>query len=319
MRLDELAHVRSVPHPDRRATRAARRSARGGARAARHIPSHSPDHHSTLSPPHVGGNVGLVGALEWVSNGIDAAVEGSGGALVGVGMDPEGIDTNPAYWAYLLATTWGRGRGGSLGVQPAGWLADYGVRRCGREDARVREAYSGLHETVFNPSQPDFEHHLVYCGTAYPLKGGGNSWDKETDMLRPLYSSSALANVWSLLLAVAPTCDAPVTYDLIDVAREYLSLFPCVAAHDALNSATSQSALAAANASVVGVLSDLDSLLGSALGFLTGTFIRDARALGAAAGATPGDLDLLEWNARSQISTWYPSPPTPTNHLYDCK
>ena len=262
--------------------------------------------------------MGLTGALEWVANGIDAAVEGSNGALVGIGMDPEGIDTMPMYWDFVLATTWGRGTGGSLGVAPADWLADYGVRRCGHEDSRVREAYSALHETVFNPLQPNFEHHLVYCGTAYPLRGGGNSWDKETDMIRPIFPSSALANAWSLLLAAAPTCAPPVTYDLIDVAREYLSLFPCVAAHDALNNATSLGAVAAANASVVGVLNDLDGLLGSALGFLTGTFIRDARALGVAAGATQSDLDLLEWNARSQISTWFPTPPTPSNHLYDC-
>ena len=43
----------------------------------------------------------------------------------------------------------------------------------------------------------------------------------------------------------------------------------------------------------------------------------NARALGVASGASPADLDQLEWNARAQISTWYPTPPSPSNGLYD--
>ena len=270
-----------------------------------------------LSMNNMGGNVGLVGAFDWVAAGV-AAAAAAGGALAAVGIDPEGINTNPAYWEYTLAATWGAGAGGTAGVAPAAWLADYGVRRCGRDAAGVREAYAALATTVFSPAQPNDEHHLVYCGTAYPLRGGGNSWDKELSMLRPtFYAAAALARVWALLLAAAHACDAPVTYDLIDVAREYVSLFPCVAAHDALNSAATRPAVAAANASLVAVLTDLDALLGSVAGFSTGAWVRDARALGEAAGAPAADVDLLEWNARAQISTWFPTPPAPTNGLYD--
>lgn len=264
-----------------------------------------------LSMNDMGGNVGLVGALEWIADGVAAAAAG-GGALAGVGIDPEGINTMPAYWEYVFATTWG------APAAPAEWLADFGVRRCGRDVAGVRDAYAALATTVFSPKQPNDEHHLIYCGTAYPLRGGGNSWDNEKSMLRPsVYPAAALARVWSLLLAAAPTCAAPVIYDTIDIAREFLSLFPCVAAHDALNDATTRPAVAAANASIVEVLTDLDALLASVDGFSTGAWIADARALGVSAGASPADGDLLEWNARSQISTWFPTPPTPDNHLYD--
>ena len=271
-----------------------------------------------LSMNNMGGNVGLTGAFQWVSDGIAGALQSSNGALSGIGMDPEGINTMPSYWEYVLAMAWGQGSGGTVGISASDFLADYGVRRCGKEVPGVREAYSLLADTVFSPNQPNDEHHLIYCGTAMPLQGAGNSWDKESGMIRAAwYTSDKLAQTWSLLNEAAPSCDAPLLYDLVDVAREYLSVFPCVAAHDSLNAATTLTALASANNSIVEVLSDLDTLLGSTSGFLTGAWINDARELGLNNGGSSADLALLEWNTRSQISTWYPSPPDPGNHLYD--
>ena len=84
-----------------------------------------------------------------------------------------------------------------------------------------------------------------------------------------------------------------------------------------MGNATTPAALAAARAAMAAVLADLDELLGSHAGFLAGAWVAEARALGAAAGASPADLALLEWNARSQISSWFPSPPSPSNGLYD--
>ena len=48
-----------------------------------------------LSMSNMGGNEGLVGSLDAVNTGTVAALEGSNGALVGAGIDPEGINTNP--------------------------------------------------------------------------------------------------------------------------------------------------------------------------------------------------------------------------------
>lgn len=53
-------------------------------------------------------------------------------------------------------------------------------------------------------------------------------------------------------------------------------------------------------------MSDLDRLLGASGGFLLGDWVRDARAVAVAAGA-PRDADFLEWNARSQVTSWYPN------------
>ena len=69
-------------------------------------------------------------------------------------------------------------------------------------------------------------------------------------------------------------------------------------------------------------LLDLDALLGTHKGFLTGKWVADALALGARAGASAADLALLQWNAKSQISVWHPGagpgqPPLVTNGLND--
>lgn len=268
-------------------------------------------HFAWLSMNNMGGNLGLVGSLAAVGGGVAAALQSGGGALTAVGMDPEGIDVTPAYWEYVLSLAYA----GAAAVDPAAFLADWGVRRCGREDARVRRAWQLLAATAFRANQTNFEHHLAYCPTAMPLASIGNSWNRP--MIRAGFEAAPLAEAWSLLIDAAPACAPAALYDIADVGREFLSLFPCVAAHDALSNATDAAALAAARAAMAAVLADLDELLASNAGFLAGAWIADARALGAAANAPPGDLDLLEWNARSQVSTWFPSPPSPSNGLCD--
>ena len=264
-----------------------------------------------LSMNNMGGNVGLQGALAWVADGVAGALASSGGALAAVGMDPEGINTMPAYWEYVLQQAFS-----PPPPPPAAFLPAYGVQRCGAEGAGTRAAWAALGATVYAPSQPNVEHHLHYCGTAMPLPSVGNGWN--TPLLRPAFPAAPLAAAWEALLAAAPRCPgAAQLYDLVDVGREFLQLFPCVAGHDALLAAASDAAVDGAAAALRGVLGDLDALLGTTAGFLLGAWLEDARAVGAAANASAAELALLQWNARSQVTTWFPAPPTPDNHLYD--
>ena len=54
----------------------------------------------------MGGNLGLVGSLEAVNQGtISAATFGKGG-LTAVGLDPEGINNNAAYWEFVTDSAW---------------------------------------------------------------------------------------------------------------------------------------------------------------------------------------------------------------------
>ncbi len=111
-------------------------------------------------------------------------------------------------------------------------------------------------------------------------------------------------------------------------ACRYLSVAPCLVAYDALAKAAAAvdaAGAAAANATMMEVLGDLDALLLSAPsgGFLLGRWLRDARALALSAsanGSTAADADLLEMNARAQVTSWEPTTdPTATTlpGLYD--
>jgi len=265
-----------------------------------------------LSMNNMGGNLGLVGSFDAVSGGVLAAVEGSGGALVGVGFDPEGINQNPAYAEHLYDMAFG-----AWDSPSDGYLARWGQRRCGADDARVRAAWTLLAETSYRANQSNYEHHLAYCGVALPI--AHSSWN--SPVVRPGFAPEPLACAWRLLLDAAPACSEAHLYDLVDVGREFISLFPCLASYDAMVGAATEPALAQALGGLNATLRDLDALLATHRGFLLGAWVADALALGASAGASQADLDLLEWNAKSQVSVWHPgqygAPPNPANGLDD--
>jgi alpha-N-acetylglucosaminidase len=60
------------------------------------------------------------------------------------------------------------------------------------------------------------------------------------------------------------------------------------------------------------LMTELDTLLRASAGFLLGQWVRDARAFATNNSNSTGaagkayDADFLEWNARSQVTSWFP-------------
>jgi len=111
-------------------------------------------------------------------------------------------------------------------------------------------------------------------------------------------------------------------FDIVDVGREYLTLFPCVSALDALMNATTLPDLKAAGSRLSTLLEDLDGLLDTHAGFRLGGWLEEARLLGVRGGASPSDMALLNLNARALVTTWFPDRTAPkggggTDSLYD--
>ena len=122
------------------------------------------------------------------------------------------------------------------------------------------------------------------------------------------YNASTLHNAWGKLIDAAVGCNetSPAfIFDLVDVGREYLSIAPCQSRAKALQAAKSDSDIVAANASMATLMADLDSLLATSDGFLLGRWIHRARALATDSGDA-ADADFLEWNARAQVTSWFP-------------
>jgi len=186
------------------------------------------------------------------------------------------------------------------------WLQDWADMRCGRVSSAARKAWSLLGETVYkHDSAQIYEHHTGYCPTSMP---SGTGWDKQhASELANFYETSKLYEAWRSLIDAASDCERSEAFifDLVDVGREFLSVEPCWHAYHALVDANSTT-VTAANATMNEFFTDLDRLLGSSNGFLLGRWIRDARALAEASGESQ-HADFLEWNARSQVTTWQPS------------
>ena len=100
-------------------------------------------------------------------------------------------------------------------------------------------------------------------------------------------------------------------YDLVDVGREVMAhiitkmennLTAAVARHDKASAVAIGSTLLRAYA-------DLDDLLACSYSFLLGPWIRNAREWAQA----DAPASYYEWQARSQVSTWWPVPPSARN------
>eukprot|EP01065_Artemidia_motanka_P009102 TRINITY_DN14643_c0_g1_i5.p1 TRINITY_DN14643_c0_g1~~TRINITY_DN14643_c0_g1_i5.p1 ORF type:complete len:660 (+),score=149.68 TRINITY_DN14643_c0_g1_i5:254-2233(+) len=225
------------------------------------------------------------------------AVEQAGMALragsVGVGLTPEGIDNDPAYFEAVLDAPWG-----AVPQAAEDRIVSWGVRRCGRDVAEVREAYSLLYRTLYAPGQPYLFccQKPVFCPTALPGK------DRPA---RPRYDTAALRRALTLMVGASQKCGTKAFgFDVADVAREWLSMGACLERWDRVANASKEQ-LSAAVEDLLNVSADVDRMMSTTEGFLLGLWLKGARELG---GRNVTMADFYEWNARSQITTWQPIP-----------
>eukprot|EP00039_Didymoeca_costata_P009204 m.121502 g.121502 ORF g.121502 m.121502 type:complete len:868 (-) comp14399_c0_seq4:356-2959(-) len=246
----------------------------------------------------MGGGVGMFGDIELVAEGSQSAFTLPNSSMAGVGIDPEGIDQNPVYYTKLFDSAW------TPTDNTSTYLQKWSTQRCGKESDNAAQAWALLGNTVYkHDNAQTFEHHMKYCPTTMP---GGSGWDKP--MYRPSwYNYSDLHKAWGLLIDSTKDCDVDdgFIFDLVDVGREYLSVAPCTARYDALVAATTTPAILNASNAMTELMEDLDTLLQTSGGFLLGHWISQARALAKNSGGED-DADFIEWNARSQVTSWFP-------------
>ena len=161
----------------------------------------------------------------------------------------------------------------------------------------------------------------VQDGTGIPhLPGSGSQF--AADRFTPLPVLCTQFAAWTALLAAAPAVQPGLEtfrYDLINLGRGLLAQLSTPTSQnfsDAFEAATLDAArLAATGSAYVQLLADADALVATDSAFLIGPVIAAARALGAGAAdcGTPAAPamscpDFLEWNVRSQLTTWNPTP-----------
>ena len=142
-------------------------------------------------------------------------------------------------------------------------------------------------------------------GTAHPWDGSGARGGP--------FPVDAVFKAWKLLAASGaadPTTCKTFNYDIINVGREVLAQVITILEGNltAAVSVKQRPAVDSAGKALLDAYADLDELLGCEYGFLLGPWIAQAKQW---ANTSDGNTDsYLEWQARSQISTWWPVAPS---------
>ena len=236
-----------------------------------------------------GGAVHVGGDLDLVLSETRAAMATPN--VVGTGLTPEGIDNNPAFFSLVIDSAW------TMQPTAESWLEEWGRGRCGAVVPEAQQAYALLYKTIYMPGTP----YLfccakpVFCPTVMP----GQKAD------RAAYNVTVLRQALELMVVAAPKCNTEAfNYDLVDVAREWLSYGACIEKLDAIKTNAPPAELKSTTEAFLDVTDDIDTMLKTNRGFLLGAWLNGSRSVADWDGSDGKLGDLYEWNGRVQVTTW---------------
>ena len=246
-----------------------------------------------------GQKVNLSGDLQIMNDNLqDAMHNPEAGQLSGIGVMMEGFGYNPVVQDLIGHFVW---EPDSMDVSQ--WLNGYAQRRYGKPSAHAENAWQGLMKSVYSRTI------LGESAICYP-PGRVKPQVTETNPYGVDYPTEGLFEAARELLAASDDFQSLPAYefDLVHVFREVLSIKANVLLDNAFRALEVQDAsmLKAAENDFMGLLDDMDQLLGSNELFLLGKWINDARSWG----KTPEESDYYEMNAKSIVTLWQPSTDT---------
>ena len=157
----------------------------------------------------------------------------------------------------------------------------------------------------------------VQDGTGVPHLPGYDLSQWSSDLKTPTATLCSTYSAWGSMLNAAKSLGValePFRYDLVNVGREVLAQLSTprsVAYSNAFSAGTLVPATLNATAEAyINLLEDIDTLVGTDSAFLIGPWLESAKAWGANA-TDCGDKSctaFYEWNARTQLTTWNPTP-----------
>ena len=258
-----------------------------------------------------GGKQGLVGDAPTLAKNFGAAIFNDNSTISGVGLTMEGIWTNYPMFEMTLQLGWQPH--GAAAASPA-WWSRYGARRYGgAADAAAVQAWeilgSGAYSVMAQPDGSPISAMPTINGSACPHEypaampgaaGDGGASGRARD--------DTFAQAWGLLLrAGGGRLGAVPSYrfDLIDVGREVLgrNFSATLAQYGAAFKRADAAAVASLAKTLLATIDDYDELLATDTNFLLGRWIGWARSWS----ATAAGQDLLEYNARNQLTLWGPT------------
>ncbi|MCM1293408.1 MAG: alpha-N-acetylglucosaminidase [Bacteroides sp.] len=258
-----------------------------------------------------GGNVGLYGKMNALVDNYRQAVENDS-LLAGVGLTMEGIENNPVMYELMSELPWTAEK-----VDKDEWVKRYARMRYNIDsDSLVERAWTILANSVYNcpaDSVQQGTRESIFCARPSDSPRNVSAWAASTDY----YSTDDVKEAARLLYAAAPLLadNANYRYDLVDVTRQAVADHgrKLMAGIEAAFRSGDKEGYKALTDSFVSLIYLQDRLVGTLPDFRVGRWIEDARRCG----KDTAESDLMEWNARVQITTWGPRAASEQGHLHD--
>ena len=238
-----------------------------------------------------GGNTMLAGNLSTVNDRVEQAFAKAGGNLRGVGSTLEGFDVNPLMYEFLFEKAWK-----TTVSNPDTWMNNYADRRCGNVDNACRQAWKLLLDSVYD--QPASLGQATLTNARPTLTGSGN-WTTNPGIG---YNNTVLLKAWEKLLQVPFRDRAAYRYDIVNIGRQVLGNYFETVRNEFSDAYRKKDrpALSEKGREMIGLLTDMDSLLSTQSAFLLGKWLNAARSMGKGA----AEKEYYERNARIILTTW---------------
>lgn len=245
-----------------------------------------------------GGSTGLRGDLPTIGSDPVDSLAKSAGTMIGMGLTMEGIYQNYVVYDLTLQMAWEK-----KVVEIPSWIKAYAHQRYNSQNEHAQKAWQVLSASVYNQTR-------AYGGVTKSIVMFIPHWNLVRDGFMPTvikYDPKEIAKAWKQLLLASDELRSVDAYrhDLVDVTRQYLSdhlLKLYIEMRDGyMNKTMSATQLTAWKDKFLQTIVDMDDILATNEDFLLGTWIADARALGAGDAALQ---DYYEYEARNLVTRW---------------
>ena len=242
-----------------------------------------------------GQNINMSGNLTSIANDPATALnDPSARNMAGIGLTMEGIGQNPMVYAMMLENVW-RDRP----VDKDEFLRDYLSQRYGCCNETAFAAWQTLMASVYENTVNNGGQESIITGRpSFKVNPGGTTNTKSH------YDKADLITAWKMLVSCAGIHEESdgFRYDLVDVTRQVLADYASILQQKAASryQTGDVEGFKAASEEFLGLIDDMDKLLGTRCEFLLGRWLDDARSIG----HTDQEKDLYEHNARNQITLW---------------
>lgn len=259
---------------------------------------------------NMGNKTGMYGKLDRFANEFHRALNTTpGNTLIGMGINPEGIENNPVLFDFIYDLAWQ----GKQKVDVTEWLQHYVVYRYGKNSPSLQKAWELLHQTVYNSHTEVHQGPSESIFLARPSDSvrSVSTWGT----IKIFYNPALLEKAAEALLQAAPDYqnNKAYQYDLIDVVRQ-VNANRGRTVYDSMMLAYKQRNVSLFDqyaTHFTTLLLRQDKMLNAQADFRLGKWLLRARQFG----KTEEEKKLAEKNARMLITYW--GDDNPKTPVYD--